>query len=448
MSVKVTRPCAMYRPSFFHEVDDVALTIRYFDSNTGFEAVFDAAAHKLLRVTRQTRRIEIAPALELERRFARAGAPNPVLMSGDKHDTTKASGTTGGGRRYFISPAFELALRGVQAGYDALHDWAVDQGQRPTAWVPFNQWRYDGYFGTLQPSGWKCDKQDAQGWSIYRADHLEGAVLFGGAALGEDMALAAFCELLKWVSRTIWNEGGQKLQQGWHGSRQPRAMGWVPWFLARASFLGFDTGDAEFISENLGAGPKAILKQVIADLNRKPPRIGEQTKPDDRTMVDFKDGSGEIVGEYPWQWAIYFAAMGWIQRSGLLQNSTPFANLMNHTRLLADDVWARSIGPGGVTYAYSASTTFTQADCDKANAMETDKSHVYELVDGVIRDQPRKADAEMTAGAIAMLHDAHDPRCEALLALLAPPSNMQNYDDLQRYADVAYAPETETFVVT
>lgn len=434
---KTYHPCPMYRPTFVMETDDQAMWIKFYDQTTGFSATFDASTHKLVGHLRQHTRVPIQPALDLESRFVRRSSPASVLMGGDVHDTTKAAGTTGGGRRSFISVAFERAVLGRQDGLDALYTWAVDQGQRPKAWLPF-QFKYDGYFGTLIGSGWKCDKQDASGWSIFRADHLESAPLFGGAAVGEDMALAQFCLLLAWVSRTFYNAPAAKVQQGWHGSRQPRAMGWVPWFFARASFLGFDSADDAFVADFLGATPKTILRALVDDLSRRPPRIGEQNKPDDRTMVDLRDGSGEIVGEYPWQWAILFTAAGWIDRSGLL-TSAKWKNFVAYLRTVAADVWERSIGPGGVTYAYSASTDLTQAQCDRANQLETDKSHVYELVDGVIRDRPRLADAEMTAASIAVLENPQHPQFQHLLGQLPSPSNMAKYDDMARYLDPAMA---------
>lgn len=434
---KTYHPCPMYRPEFVMETDDVSMTIAFRDAFSGFSATFDAATHKLVAHTRQANRIAIQPALELESRYVRRSAPISVLMSGDGRDTTKAAGATGGGRRTFLSVAFERAVLGRQDGLDALYTWACDQGNRPKAWLPF-RFKYDGYFGTLLGSGWKCDKQDADGWAIFRADHLESAPLFGGAAVGEDMALAQFCLLLAWVSRTFYNANNATIQQGWHGSRQPRAMGWVPWFFARACFLGFDSADPDFVADFLGATPKTILKALVDDLSKRPPRIGEQTKPDDRTMVDLRDGSGEIVGEYPWQWAILFAAAGWIDRSGLL-TSQKWRNFVVYLRGVAADVWERSIGPGGVTYAYSASTDLTQAQCDRANLLETDKSHVYELVDGVIRDRPRMSDAEMTAGAIGLLESPQHPQFQHLLGLLPAPSNMAKYDDLARYMDPAMA---------
>jgi hypothetical protein len=434
--VKTYQPCPMFRPDFLMDVDEAAQTIRFRSDATGFEATFNAATHKLESWKRQASPLLIQPAFELEGKFVRKGTPVSVLMSGDKHDTTPAAGTTGGGRRNFIAVGFERAFLGYGDGTDALFDWAVDQGQRPKAWLPFTGWKYDGYFGTL--NGWKCDKQDATGWSIFRADHLESAQLFAGAAIGEDMALAQFTLLACWVTRTFWNAGAAKLQQGWHGSRQPRAMGWMLWFFGRAVMLGFDSAPADFVADFLGCTPKIVLRALIDDLNARPPRLGEN-KADDRAMVDFRDGSGEIRSDYPWQWSILFAACGWLKHAGILSTSGRFERLLALLDGVADDLWSRAIGPGGVAYAVSSSTAFTQADVDRANTMETDKSHHYELVDGVIRDTPRTSDAELTAGAIGLFKGVDDPRFTALLSVLPPPSNMAKYDDLARYLDPALA---------
>lgn len=95
--LKVYRPCPLYRPYFVLEADDTLQTLRFHDSSTGFEAVFSAATHKLVSHRRQTTPIAIVPALELEGRYVRRSLPPSVLMSGDRHDTTKAAGSTGGG---------------------------------------------------------------------------------------------------------------------------------------------------------------------------------------------------------------------------------------------------------------------------------------------------------------------------------------------------------------
>jgi hypothetical protein len=432
----IYRPCPIFRPTFTCETDLLANTIIYRDPATGFSATFDAAAHKLVAHTRQddARRIKIQPAIDIESKFVRRSSPASVLMSGDKRDTTKAAGSTGGGRRTFISVAFERALLGFQDGYDALYTWALDQGQRPTAWQPFT-FKYTAYYGKL--GNWQYDTQDADGWSIFRADHLESAQLYGGAAMGEDLALAMYCELLKWVSRTFWNPTLGRLLPGWTGSRQARAMGWVPWFLARASLLGFDGADDAFVPDFLGVKPKQMLKACVTNLRLNPPRLGEN-KADDRTMVVLPDGSGEIRGDYPFQHSVLYAAVGWIQRSGLL-TSSEWNHVLANTTVLASEVCHRAIGAGGMSYAISATDTFDQADVDLENATEKDKSHVYELFDGCIRDKPRLADAEMLTGALAYLFGPQDSRCRQLLALLPKPTNMAKYDDLARYMDPAYA---------
>lgn len=442
MSTVTTRPCGLFRPTFFHEVDLARGTLRYYDTSNGFEAVYDLNTHLLVSVNRQTSRIENIVARPLESQLVPFEGPDPVLMSGDLRDTTKASGTTGGGRRNFISVAFARAVRGHQDGFDALHQWAADQGNRPTAWGDYT-FSYDGYFGRMKQGGHKYDTPSSDGWTIFRADHLDSAVLFGGAALGEDMALASYCELLKWVSKTFFNPFNQQLQRGWHGSEQKRAMGLVPWFFARASFLGFDTADQEFVDRYLGIRPKEMLRKLVDSLAVKPPAFGA-FKPDDRTMVDI--GHGEIRGELMFQWAIYFAAIGWIDRSNLLVSNKRWNALYGYSRTLMNEVLWRVMGPGGCSYCFSAGDGFSDADVAAANLAETDKSHVYSLHErrldqgfGVIRDQPRPADVELMAGAAGLLLGSDEMVVSELLAMLPPRSNMPKWKDLQRYADPAVA---------
>lgn len=431
---QVTRPCLMTRPDFFHEVDTDAGTITYRSDVTGSRNVFDANDHKLIESVRQVERVPIAAALQFEQQFVRIGDKPSPLMAGDKHDTTKAAGTTGGGRRSFISVAFERAVLGLQDGADALHDWAVDQGQRPTAWLPFD-FRYDGYFGRHAATKWQYDTPDQDGWSIFRADHIESAPLFGGAAIGEDAALAASCELLKWTSRTFWNPAAGALQKGWHGSRQKRAMGWMLWWYGRAALLGFDSAEPQFVQDYLGITPKVMLRELVDDLWMRPPRLGEFA-PDDRTMVDLKNG--EIRGELTFQWAIYFAAIGWIDRLGIM-TSKRWREVFAAARALANDVADRAVGPGGIAYAFSAGDGFSAADLAMANSAEKDKSHVYELVGGVIRDTPRAADAELLCGGLGLLMGERHAVVEELLGKIAAPDNMAKYDDIARYVDPIHA---------
>lgn len=445
MSVATYTLCSS-RPDFKLTVDDSVGTLTFASNVSGFEAVYDGVAHQRVRVARQSTRLIDDSALSLELPFVRKTGPAPVLMSGDRHDTTKAPGSTGGGRRNFVSVAFEMAVRGrlsgnvsqEQVGLDALFDWCADQGQRPLAWTAMNDFKYDGYFGVKRAGGWKYDTQNVDGWGNFRADHLDSVVLACAAAAGEDLGRAEFALLLSWVSRTFWNPALGKLQQGWHGSRQFRAMGWVMWFFARAVALGFDGCDDAFVTDFLGARPKTILRALRDDLLRRPPHLGEQTKPDDRTMVDLKNGTSEIVGDYPWHAAILAAAFGWIERSGLIRGPQ-WQRLHGYITMLIDDILDRAMGPGGVSYAVSSHLGFTPDDVDLANQLETDKSHFYELLDdGCIRDRPRSADAELSLGGVAYLHGPNDPRCEALMDVIAAPSNMAKYDDLQRYADVWY----------
>ena len=432
------RPNTMYRPSFEVTVDEVRGTITMGDPVTGGSVVFSTLTHKAIEQVPPSQLWAILPALNVERHFARLTGPASPAMAGDHHDTTKAAGTTGGGRRSFVSVPFERHLRGFADGIIDLRSWAMDQGQRPTAWFPMD-FKYDGYFGTEATTGWKCDKQDADGWSIFRADHLESAPLAAGTALGDDICTAHFLMLLSWVSKTFYNAKVGKLQQGWHGSRQPRAMGWMLWFYARAVMLGFDTADDAFVSTFLGAKPKVILKALVADLVKRLPRLGEN-KADDRTMVDLKDGSGEIRADYPWQWAVLFAAIGWLVEADVLQ-SRDWYYLRDYIRTLSHEIADRSLKNGFASYAISASANFTQADVDRANELENDKSHVYELVNGVIRDTPTRANVDDTAlfcGGFGMLHGYGVPAVLEMLAALPKPIETATYDDIARYVDPVY----------
>jgi hypothetical protein len=428
-----------FRSSFHLTIN--AGSIDFTDSVSDSYVEFDAASH--LGTTVQAPRFlqPIKPALVYETGHARlSGKPSP-LMSGDLHDTSPSSHTTGGGRRSFISVAFERHLRGLADGLPALRAWADDQGNRPVCWLPFD-FKYDGYYGT-HVSGWKYDKNNAAGWDICDPAHLETSNLFAGAALGDDTCLAHFTMLAAWVASS-WPGGGpkaNKVQRGWHGSNQERARGWILMFWTRAILLGLDTCDDEFRDTFLaGLRPKEHLRAIVDDMLAHPQPLGPDHA-DNRTMVDLKNGSGEIKGAYGWANGIMFAGIGYLLGSGVL-NPPRATQLRDWATARAAEVVRRAVGPTGhVTYAFGGSenVTFTQSDCDLANQIETDKSHVYELVPpGCIRDKPRKPDAELMAGGLALLNGKEDPTVKLILSICDKPG-ASAYSDRARYLDPAYA---------
>lgn len=426
-----------FRPEFTLTSSPSGLV--FFDAESKGHVEFDATTHLGKTIAPPDFLQPIWPALQHETGLARlTGKPSP-LMSGDQHDTSPSSHTTGGGRRSFISVAFERHLRGQPDGLVALRAWAEDQGNRPVCWLPFD-FTYTGYYGKLKAGGFKYD-DSVNGWDICDPAHLESSNLFAGAALGDDVCLAHFTMLLAWVAST-WPGGGKagKVQQGWHGSHQERAVGWIFMFWTRAILLGFDTCDDEFRDTFLaGLRPKEHLRAIVDDFLAHPQPLGPD-HPDDRTMVDLKNGTGEIKGAYGWANGIMFAGIGYLLRSGIL-NQPRHQRLLDWATVRADEVIYRAVGTNGfVSYAFGGSPTiFTQADCDLANQLETDKSHVYELIpNGIIRDKPRKADAELMAGGLALLEGVSNSIfVQGIVAACDKPGSSQ-YNDRARYLDVAY----------
>lgn len=457
------KPIALFRPTFECLVDDVAKTITFADPEIGSKVVFDATTHYAIEQTAGSELRPILHAIEFEKQFHRlSGKPSP-LMSGDLHDTTPAPNTTSGARRFFTSTALNRHLRGLADGLPALRDWAKDQGQRPVAWLPFDNWKYDGYYGTLQPSGWKFDKLDSTGWGIFKPDHTESRVLFSGAALGDDIALAHFTMLLAWASRSFYNSATGTLQKGWHGSHQQRARAWMLWLFGEAVLLGFDTADPEFVAKFLGAPPKVILRAMVEDMATKnPPRIGETGKADDRTAVAFNDGSGEVIADYPWHWGMLFAAVGWIDAAGIV-TSKNWRNVVGTVTAIAGQICEVATRAGLVGYCVSPHSHFTQSSdlpvtdpanqsIDKANTLEKDKSHFYQLrpevpgaTNGYLIDTPRLADGELLAAGLTFLtwNDPTSPLRAFATAIVEihpdPSASMKTYDDEARYLDVCYA---------
>lgn len=457
------KPIPMFRPTFECVVDDAAKTITFTDAEVGSRVVFDATTHYAVEQTAGSELRPILHAIEFEKQFHRLSGRASPLMSGDLHDTTPSPHTTSGARRFFTSTALNRYLRGMSDGLDALRSWAIDQGKRPVAWLPFDQWKYDGWCGLLLPSKWKYDQNDPSGWGIFTPDHCESRVLFSGAALGDDICLAHFTMLLAWASRAMYNAAAGKLQQNWHGSHQQRARAWMLWLFGEAVMLGFDTADPEFITTFLGAPPKVILRAIVEDMALKnPPRLGETNKADDRTTVDFKDGSGEMVADYPWHWAMLFAAVGWVDAAGIL-TSKSWRTVVGAVTAIAGQVCDIATRAGLVSYAFAVRNHFTQSSdlpisdpgnqsADKANALETDKSHFYELrpevpggSTGFLIDKPRVADGELLAAGLTFLtwNDPGSPLrafASAIVEVQPDPSGpMSAYQDKARYLDVCYA---------
>jgi hypothetical protein len=249
--------------------------------------------------------------------------------------------------------------------------------------------------------------------------------------------------LAAWVYSTFPGGGpiAGQVQQGWHGSDQERARGWRYWFDARAMLLGLDTADQNVVNTFFaGQKPKLHATAILNDALINPQPIAAN-HPDDRTMVDFKDGSGEIKGAYGWANGIMFAGWGYLKKTGII-NDPLKTNMDTWMVNRANDVIVRAVNPSGLSYAFSGSTNFTQADCDKANNLETDKGHFYQLVDfgggvGVIQDAPRKQDSELMAAGLSLLFTPFHPITLMLLAVcdkIGTPA----YDNRARYLDILY----------
>lgn len=406
----------------------------------------------------QAELVPIRTALEFETRFARlTGKATPIEgkkdipvvgSSNDWHDDSKSSHTTGGARRHFVSVGFERALRGIGDGLASIQSWAKDQRNRPVAWWPFD-FVYSGYYGKLA-QGWQYDEtmlngvKNPNGWGILDPAHIETSILFGGAALGD---LECFGHLAMglgpWLCSTFAGGGpkASKVQKGWRGSDQERAVGRVIKALGDLALLGIGIGPAcaEYRDTFLaGLDPKQHLVALLKDLMARTPPWGSG-KADDRTMVDFHDATGEIKASYGWQNGIMLHDVARVAlHSGLISGSLRAqveAWLVQRAAQTVD----RSVGPGGVSYAFSANTNFTQAECDKANQLETDKSHVYELDDsGALRDKPRIPDAELLAAGVAMVNGPDDPTVQQLLALLPKPGGTKFTGNMGRYLDPVY----------
>ena len=417
-------------------------------------SIFDAVSHKLVSYSTPNNAglaLPIKHALDFEKSLSPQNKPffPQPLSPTDRHDLDRSSHTTGGGRRNFISLSLERALNNDEAiktdGLLALLSWARDQGQRPVCWQPF-QFNYDAYYGVIgeyhsNPT-WKYDKQDKDGWSIFDPAHLESAHLFSGAALGLDECLHHFTCLFSWVISTFPGKSSKSSTplKGWHGSKQPRAAGWMIWYLTRAVLLGFDTADQEFIDKFLaGHRPKEHLVAYLNDLITMDFPIGAEVA-DDRTMVNIGmvNGISQLRGALSFQECILRAGLGYLLRTNIINDPlrTKVSDWLNDR---TSKVLTAAVDSRGMAYSFTRDKDFNQSHVDLANSLEKDPGHRYELVqiNGQIRDTPRVADCELMVGAAA-LHNGPTDQTAIMLNNLLPRPDNPNYQKIARYADPFY----------
>lgn len=407
------------------------------DTETGFLAEWDATTHVGGVLHPPTHLVPIRTALAFEANLHRMqGKPTP-LMSGDKHDTTPSTHTTGGGRRSFISTGFQRHLRGLSDGLPALVAWANDQRPRPVCDLPYD-WKYDGYYGRLV-SGQKYDSS-VNGWNVFDPAHLESAPLYSGAVLGSEESLANFLWLCSWVVRTYAQkqpDGTLRLQKAWDGSGQPRARGWGIFLCAHACLVGFDTADAESLDFFFGGvRPKELLVAMLKQLVANPPGWGAGNI-DPRCMP-------LVPATYGWQEAIQLAGVGYALLTGII-NPPLAVQVRELFAQHAAEMVKRAFGPDparggktGVAYAFSA----TEHEAATLAAIQAaDSSKVYEFAPGTnfIRSVPRMADAELSLGGLFLLNGVTDPAVVSLMASLPGSTQMSAYDDTSRYCDPAWA---------
>lgn len=476
-----------FRPSLDLVVDEAAKQLILTDAETGFEmrgnfddVARDGIAPHCTQVTqRASGDVPIATALEFEKRRSRLngnatpleGTPLtvPAGSANDWHDDAKSSHTTSGARRHFVSVGFERAMRGLPDGLASIRSWASYQHHRPTAWWPFD-FSYDGYYGTRRATSsigkWKYDdrmldgvRDPNNGWGIFDPAHVETAILFGGAALGDLECLGLLTMgLAPWVLSTFPGGGkAGKVQKGWRGSDQERAVGRMTKAVADFAMLGIGVGeDCEPYRQAFLAGldPKHHLVGLMKHLLNRPPPLGSG-KADERTLVDFRDGSGEVAGYYGWQNGILLHDLHRGAISSSLIGGATKAGIESFLHSRADLMLARCVDARGVSYAASVDEHFTQASdlpvtdpanqsVDKANQLETDHSHRYELVDldgdgtGSLRDVPRVPDSELMAAGLAVVRGTYDPAVNALLALHPAPDSPKYRGSIGRSLDVVY----------
>jgi hypothetical protein len=162
------------------------------------------------------------------------------MNSGDIHDTVKDSHETGGGRRSFVSMAFNHMGRGLPDGRAALISWAQDQGNRPVAWWPW-VFSYDAYYGVLGPDRkaplWKYDQRPRTDGRSSTA-HLESSALLRARRPASTNASRTSRCCSRGCLVVPWRDAERCVALGWTGSQQPRACGWMLLLMARACLLG------------------------------------------------------------------------------------------------------------------------------------------------------------------------------------------------------------------
>lgn len=424
-------------------------------------SLFSSSSHKL--VSSDTKndsflQYAIPTALMFEHSLMPLNKPSfPIpLQNSDKHDTDGSSHTTGGGRRNFISLAFERACNSDETirneGLLALLSWARDQGKRPVCWLPFN-FNYDAYYGVIganhKDPEQKYDLNDASGWDIFDPGHLESAILFGGSALGLDECLHHFTMLLSWVLSTFPGKSikSSKPLQGWHGSKQPRAAGLMIWFCTRAILLGYDTADQEFIDKFCcGHKPKEHLIAYLNDLITMDFPIGSDA-PAENVMVNIGpvNGVNQLRGGLAFQEAILFASLGYLLRANII-NDPLKTNVRNWLNARIAVILQATVDTRGMSYSFSRDTGFNQSHVDLANSLEQDKGHFYELkqIDGRIVDRPRIPDCELMVAGIALANGAMDQTAIMLNNLLPTPGSI-DYPKMAKYLDIFYGLDTLPF---
>lgn len=413
-------------------------------------SVFSKQSHLGIYSTTQKLGPPILSAVNFEKQFC-PKTPGSILP-GEYHDTTPNSHTTGGGRRTFISVPFEHCIQdaaGPIIGASAILSWTRDQRSRPVCWDPW-EFIYNDYWGQIgsdfnNPIA-KYDKQNESGWDIFDPAHLESSALYSGSIIGLDESLHHFVMLLAWVVSSFPGKSTKfqnKPAQGWHGSRQPRAIALMIWLLTRASLMDIDSADQEFIDKFLqGYPPKEHLIAYVKDLLSMNLQIGADHV-DNRTMVDIGiyNGQPEIQGDLGFQEAILFASLGYLLRTKILND--PLQTQLKewlHSRITA--VVARAVNSSGMSYSFSTHNGFGQDAVDLANQKETDKGHVYERTnDGFIRDIPRVPDIELMLGGLAFAgFPEFQDIMNNLVALLPNPySDPNNYAPKATYADPFFA---------
>ncbi len=473
-------------------VDEAAKQVVLSCPSVGFEmrGNFDSVArdgmvpHGTAVISKQTADIPIQTCIDFEDRFSRRdGPPTPLEgkpsvipfgSANDWHDDCANSHATSGARRHPTSVGYQRARRGLADGRASISSWANDQHKRPTCWWPFTdsfKWG-NGYYGELATGtllgDWQYDdrmtngvRDPKSGWAVFDPAHLESAILFGGAALGDLECLGLLTMgLAPWVLNTYPGGGiAGRVMKGWRGSDQERAVGRVIKSVADFALLGIGVGPEcqEFRDRFLcGLDPKHHLVGLVQNVVRRLPPLGSGTV-SESAFTDFKDGSKEVQSFYPWQNAIMLHDLQrGVVMSGLI-GGTAKRDIQGFCVARARQMVEMACTDRGVAWTMSSHEHFTQSSpyplndprnqsCDKANAIEQDASKTYEFVenkDGVpdtgwLRDAPRQPDSQLMAGALALVLPA-DPMVQQLLAINPKPGQSGYKGDGARWLDVAYA---------